>query len=113
MIQPIRELLFSAMQGDHLSVDNNWNNLMTRQIKSAEVELIAILGEANLRVEDVMKIRNGDIIPININDTITATINNVPVMECKYGVFNDRYSIRVDQILSHSINDAVENGGGK
>lgn len=111
MIQPIRELLFSAMQGDHLSVDNNWNKLMTRQVKSAEVELVAILGEAKLTVEDVMKIRNGDVIPINIGETITATVNNVPVMECKYGVFNDQYSIRVEEILSHSIPD--ENNSGE
>lgn len=113
MIQPIRELLFSAMQGDHLSVDNNWNKLMARQVKSAEVELVAILGEAKLTVEDVMKIRNGDVIPINIGETITATVNNVPVMECKYGVFNDQYSIRVEQILSHSINDGNNSGDKK
>ena len=111
MIQPIRELLFSAMQGDHLSADKNWNNLMARQIKSAEIELVAILGEANLTVEDVMKIRNGDIIPLNIHENITATVNEVPVMECKYGVFNDQYAIKVEQILSHSIGEEKDNGG--
>ena len=80
---------------------------MTRQVKSAEVELVAILGEAKLTVEDVMKIRNGDVIPINIGETITATVNNVPVMECKYGVFNGQYALRVEKLLSSSVNEIV------
>ena len=108
MIQPIRELLFSAMQGDHLSADKNWNSLMARQIKSAEVELVAILGHAKLTVEDVMKIRIGDIIPLQVEDSIQATVNEIPVMECKYGIFNDQYSIKVEQMLSSSINEPIK-----
>ena len=108
MIQPIRELLFSAMQGDHLSADKNWNSLMARQIKSAEVELVAILGHAKLTVEDLMKIRIGDIIPLQVEDNIQATVNNVPVMDCKYGIFNDQYSIKVEQMLSSSINEPIK-----
>ena len=102
MIQPIRELLFSAMQGDHLSADKNWNSLMARQIKSAEIELVVVLGEANLTFEDIMKVRVGDIIPLHVADNIQAYVNDVPVMECKYGVFNDQYSIKVEKMLSTS-----------
>jgi flagellar motor switch protein FliM len=110
MIQPIRELLFSAMQGDHLSADKNWNSLMARQIKSAEVELVAVLGHAKLTVEDLMKIRIGDIIPLQVEENIEATVNNVPVMECKYGIFNDQYSIKVEQMLSSAINEPIKGG---
>ncbi len=110
MIQPIRELLFSAMQGDHLSADKNWNNMMARQIKSAEVELVAILGQANLTFEDIMKIRTGDIIPLQVDDNIQAFIDGVPVMECKYGIFNDQYSIKVERMLSTSFTEP-NNGG--
>jgi flagellar motor switch protein FliM len=100
MIQPIRELLFSAMQGDHLSEDQNWNKLMARQIKSADIELVAVLGEAKLTVEELMKVRVGDILPLTVDENIQAFVNNVPVMECKYGIFNNQYSIKVEKILS-------------
>jgi len=105
MIQPIRELLFSAMQGDHLSADKNWNNLMAKQIKQAEVELVAVLGQARLTVEDLMKVRVGDIIPLQVDENITATVNEIPVMECKYGIFNDQYSIKVEKMLSTSFTE--------
>jgi len=110
MIQPIRELLFSAMQGDHLSEDQNWNKLMARQIKSAEIELVAVLGQASLTVEELMKVRVGDILPLTVADNIEALVNDVPVMECKYGVFNKQYSIKVEKILSNAINES-KNGG--
>ncbi len=106
MIQPIRELLFSAMQGDHLSEDKNWNSLMAKQIKSAEIELVAVLGQSKLTFEDVMKIKIGDIIPLQVNESIIATVNEVPVMECKYGIFNDQYSIKVERMLSTSFTEA-------
>jgi len=110
MIQPIRELLFSAMQGDHLSEDQNWNKMMARQIKSAEIELVAVLGEAKLNVEELMKVRVGDILPLIVTDNIQALVNGVPVMECKYGVFNNQYSIKVEKMLSNVV-DESKNGG--
>jgi flagellar motor switch protein FliM len=112
MIQPIRELLFSTMQGDHLSADRSWNNLMSRQIKSAEVELVAVLAQTKLTVEDLMKVRVGDIIPLHINKNIVATVNDVPVIECNYGIFNDQYSIKVEKMLSSSLTE-TNNGGTK
>jgi flagellar motor switch protein FliM len=106
MIQPIREMLFSAMQGDHLSADKNWNAQMAKQIKSAEIELVAVLGQAKLTVADVMKSRVGDIIPLQVEDNIQAYVDGVPVMECKYGVFNDQYSIKVEKMLSSIFNES-------
>jgi len=103
MIQPIRELLFSAMQGDHLSIDRNWNNLMARQVKQAEVELVAVLGQTKLTVEELMKVKVGDIIPLHVTENIVATVKDVPVMECKYGIFNDQYAVRVEKMLSESL----------
>jgi flagellar motor switch protein FliM len=101
MIQPIRELLFSAMQGDHLSGDQNWNEQMAKQIKSADIELVAVLGETKMSVEELMKVRVGDILPLTVAENIQAFVNNVPVMECKYGIFDNHYSIKVENILSN------------
>ena len=83
---------------------------MAHQIKSAEIELVAILGQAKLTVEDLMKVKIGDIIPFHIAENIIATVNEVPVLECKYGIFNDQYSIKVEKMISSSITEP-SNGG--
>ena len=45
MIEPIRDLLYSSMQGERLEVDERWTRLLTKQIQVAEVNLVANLGE--------------------------------------------------------------------
>ena len=105
MIEPIRELLYSTMQGDHLAVDKRWLQMLSRQVQSAEVELVAILGEAHATVDHVLKMQVGDVIPLEIADNIVALVDNVPVMECKYGAFNGQYALKVEKLLASSASD--------
>jgi flagellar motor switch protein FliM len=100
MLEPVKDLLYSPMQGDHLAVDQRWLQLMSKQVQSATIELIATLGQANVTLEQVLKMRVGDVIPLEVGETITASVDSVPVMECKYGVFNNQYALRVERMLS-------------
>ncbi|MDE2342849.1 MAG: flagellar motor switch protein FliM [Betaproteobacteria bacterium] len=100
MIEPIRELLYSTMQGDHLAVDKRWLQLLSRQIQSAEVELVAELGTMQLKVEQLLKLKAGDVVPLEMGETVIASVDKVPVMECRYGVFNNQYALRVEKMLS-------------
>lgn len=105
MIEPIRELLYSTMQGDHLAVDKRWLAMLSNQVQAAEIELVAVLGHANVTVDHILKMQVGDIIPLEVGDNITALVDNIPVMECKYGVFNSQYALKVEQLLSSSGSD--------
>ena len=44
--EPIRNVLYSTMHGASNAPDHRWMNLMTQQIQSAEVELVAELAQA-------------------------------------------------------------------
>ena len=85
MIEPIRDLLTSSMQGETLEMDKRWIRLMTQQIQTAEVEILANMGSAKVTLGDILNMQKGDIIPIAVPDTITAEVDSVPVMECSYG----------------------------
>jgi flagellar motor switch protein FliM len=105
MIEPIRELLYSSMQGDHLVADKRWLTMLSKQVQSAEVELVALLGSAKITLGEVIKMKNGDVIPIDVPESIEVVIDNIPVMECKYGVFNNQYALKVDRMLDNNPND--------
>lgn len=100
MIEPIREILYSTMQGDHMVADQRWLRLLSGQIQSAEVELSAVLGGTRITFDQVLKMRSGDIIPLEIKESIVAQIDDVPVMECKYGMSNGRYALKVEKMLA-------------
>lgn len=102
MIEPIRDTLYSALQGDHLEVDKRWIKLLSQQVQGAEVELIANLGQTKVTFEQILSMQAGDIIPLEIPKSITAHIDGVPVMDCRYGTMNGRYALRVNSMISPS-----------
>jgi flagellar motor switch protein FliM len=102
MIEPIRDTLTSSLQGEALEVDKRWIRLMTQQIQIAEVELIARLGDARCSFHEILNMRVGDIIPLHIPETIAATVDGVPVMECTYGLLNGQYALKVEKLLANT-----------
>lgn len=99
MVEPIKDLLTSPLQGENLGGDKRWVKLMTQQIQAAEVEIVANLASRKMTVADLLSLKAGDVIPIAISDTIEGQIDNIPVMECRYGVFNGQYALRVEKLV--------------
>jgi flagellar motor switch protein FliM len=105
MIEPVRDLLYSSMQGDHLEVDKRWLRLLAQQVQTAEVELVATLGRAAVTCNQILKMKAGDVIGLDIPEAITASVDGVPVMECHYGMFNGQYALKVERMLSSSASE--------
>lgn len=100
MLEPVKDLLYSTMQGEHMAVDKRWLQLLSRQVQSANIELVATLGLANLTVEQVLKMHSGDVIPLEVDENITASVDGVPMMECQYGAFNNQYALKIEKMLT-------------
>ena len=104
MIEPIKDTLYSALQGDHLEIDKRWIKLLSQQVQGAEVELIANLGYTKVTLDQILSMQAGDIIPLDIPKTVTAHADGVPIMDCHYGTINGRYALRVNTMISQSEN---------
>jgi len=99
-VEPIRDLLCSSMQGDHMEADKRWVQMLSKQVQSAEVELVVNLGEAELNFEQLLAMQVGDVISLEIPQPMIAEIDHVPVMECKCGILNGQYALKVERLLS-------------
>lgn len=100
MIEPIRDLLYEGMQGDRMEVDERWVSFLSNQVQSTEVKLVANLSEAELTVRELLGMQVGDVISLDIQDSITANVEGVPVLECGYGVHNGQYALKVKRFLT-------------
>jgi flagellar motor switch protein FliM len=98
------------MQGDHVIADKRWLHLLSKQIQSADIELTAVLGHAGATLDKVLRMRNGDVIPLEVPENVSVMVEGVPVMECKYGVSNAHYALKVVRMLSAEGSDSL-NGG--
>ena len=100
MIEPIRDLLYAGMQGDRTEVDDRWVNFLSHKVQSTEVKLVANLTEAELTVRQLLQIKVGDVISLDIPESITANVEGVPLLECGFGVHNGQYALKVKRFLS-------------
>mgnify|MGYP003618491896 CR=1 FL=1 len=100
MLEPIRDLLYSSMQSDQLSTDQRWIVMLRKQLKDAEVEIKAQLATTTVTLGDIQKMRVGDIIPLQIPEVITAMIDEVPLMECRYGQQGGQFAIKIERFIT-------------
>lgn len=101
-LEPIRDVLYSTIQGDSNEPDRRWVNLLKQQIQSAHVDLVAELAHAPATVEQLLAFKAGDFIELDLKPAIMAKVSGVPVLECHYGTSNGRYALKIDQLLSSS-----------
>ena len=100
-LEPIRDILYSTVQGDASEPDRRWVNLLTQQIQAAEVELVAEMARAPATVEQLLSFQVGDFIELDLHPSIEVKVSGVPVLECHYGISNGRYALKVDQLLTN------------
>ena len=100
MIEPIRDVLYSSMQADRMEADNRWVKLLSHQVQTAEVDLVANLGQAPVTLGEILDLKVGDVISLEIPEAIVAEVDGVPVFECRYGIKNGQYALRVNKILA-------------
>lgn len=115
MLEPIRDLLYSTMQSDQLSSDKRWIGTLRKQLQGAEVEIVAQLGVGKITLGQILKLRTGDVIPLNIPERIEALVDDVPLMECTYGQQNGQYALKLEKFIAASTADtpAVEPAMGE
>lgn len=99
MLEPIRDLLYSALQSDQLSTDRRWMVMLRKQLKNAEVEISAQLATRSVSLRQVLTMKVGDVIPLEIPDKIVAMVDDVPVMECRYGQQDGQYALKIERFM--------------
>jgi flagellar motor switch protein FliM len=95
MLEPIRELLDAGMQSDRGERDERWEVAMREEVMGASVEISSVLGEATLPLRVLAGLQVGDIIPLDVEDTVEVCAEQLPVFRGKLGVHNSSYSIKI------------------
>jgi flagellar motor switch protein FliM len=99
-LEPIRDVLYSTVQGDGSEPDRRWVSLMKNQIQEAEVELVVELAHAPATVEQLLAFKPGDFVELDLQRGVQAKVAGVPVFDCAYGTSNGKYALKINQMLT-------------
>ncbi|MGD7034498.1 flagellar motor switch protein FliM [Methylotuvimicrobium buryatense] len=94
MIEPIRELLDQVIS-DRGETDGRWQELLRKSVMNVAVTLDSLLIEKKMTVKDVMQLKKGDVIPVDMPDTVRLRAQTVPVFEGKIGLSDGNYAIKI------------------
>ena len=101
MLEPIRDLLDTDIQSDALEKDSHWSSRLQEQTKAAKVQLKSTLTTTELTLRDIVKMKPGDVIGIEMPDTVLAKVEQVPVFRGKFGVSRGNCALKVVETLNH------------
>lgn len=102
IIEPLRDLLANPINDSNQDQDGTWSRRMASELRQSEIELVAEFAQISSRISQVMGLKKGDVLPLEIPSTITASVDGVPVMECEYGSQRRQHALRVLQMIDHA-----------
>lgn len=99
MIEPIRELL-DAVTSDRGEVDGRWQESLRIEVMRSEVTLNSNLIEKEMLISDVIELKKGDVIPIDMPETVVLEVERVPVFRGKLGLSDGNYAIEITEKMN-------------
>lgn len=99
MLMPIRGLLSAGIPHDSSESADHWAAVLREELKAAEVTLSCNLPDSKLTLGELLKLKQGDIIPINHPDEMTVVAEHVPLFRGTYGVRQGKKAIKIQEIV--------------
>lgn len=107
MVEPIREILDASVQSDRVETDVRWTVSLKEEIKEAEVELRCPLAYVEISVNDLLKLKPGDVVPMELPGVVTASVEDIPIFRGRYGVSKNKLAIKVEQKVYSELSPSV------
>jgi flagellar motor switch protein FliM len=101
MLEPVRDKLEEGMQNLQSEGDNRWSRTLKEEANAIKLHMSANLLELEMSVEDLIAMKAGDVIPIEMPEQVTVCVEHIPVVRGKLGQRNDKKAIRIEEIVHH------------
>ncbi|MGY5449885.1 flagellar motor switch protein FliM [Agarivorans sp. MS3-6] len=99
MLEPIRELLDAGVQSDKQDTDQRWSSALGDEIMDVPVGLHTKLLETDVTLRQLMELKAGDIIPVEMPETAMLYVEDLPSYRVKMGQRNERMALKIDTQL--------------
>lgn len=97
MVEPIRELLDAGVQSDKMETDVRWSSALKEEIMDVPVNFRVNLLEKDLSLRDLMDLRPGDIIPIDMPAHALMYVEELPTFRVKMGKSGENMAVQISE----------------
>jgi flagellar motor switch protein FliM len=97
VIEPIKDLLETGTHSDRNSKFSHWQNQLKGTLREVRLGLKANLVETSISLADVLTLRPGDVIPVDVPEQVALCVEGIPMFRGAYGISRGRNSIMLTQ----------------
>jgi flagellar motor switch protein FliM len=95
LVAPRREALAGESSGAPVRKQEVWAPAIGTALQEAELEMSAILAQAQISLRDLVKLTPGDIIPIETPQQVTLLVGETPLYRGRFGVSQGRNALKI------------------
>ncbi len=99
MLEPIRELLDAGIQSDRKERDEGWAAALREQIKDAEVDVSSVLLQKRMKLGELVRLRAGDILPIDLPPEVALQVEGIPTFRCQFGNSRGNNALQIKGVI--------------
>lgn len=102
-IEPIKQKLANGFQVESDQTDKKlWTSIIQEQLLETEVEMKVELGQTEILLKDLMKLKPGDVIPLDhdVNGEFDVQVENVKKFKGYHGVNHGSVAVQVTKKIS-------------
>jgi flagellar motor switch protein FliM len=104
-IEPLREVLASGAALRHTPGGAPWAPALARSLAEAKVEVRAVLAELELSLGELVRLKPGDVVPIEAPREAVLLAGDAPLYRARFGVSRGRNAL--------TVTEAVRPGGAR
>lgn len=95
MIEPIREMLDSGVKNDNQGADKRFSQAIVEELLDVDVGFNASIIEHSMSLREVMALKAGDVIPVDLPEHVLMKVEDLPTFRCKMGKVKDNLALQV------------------
>ncbi|MCA0451529.1 MAG: flagellar motor switch protein FliM [Proteobacteria bacterium] len=100
-LEPIRDLLLQTFMGEKYGQDSVWERHLGREVEQTSVELEAVLDERKISLGEVVDLKIGSTILLDIapSDPVRIKCGGVPLTTAQVGRVGDKIAVAINENL--------------
>ena len=90
------------MQTDRDDVDHRWLQSLREEIMAVNTPIDATLVEKQITVNDILTMKEGDIIPIEMPESVLVNTGGLPSFRAEYGISRGRAALKITDLIDRT-----------
>lgn len=95
-LEPFKGVLDATGKKESKDSNDQWRADMERSILDAELPLNCVIGDVQLRLRDLMRMRAGDVLDLNMQELHQVRVANVPTFTATLGDSRGKFALEFD-----------------